>query len=195
MKKVGITGGIGSGKSIVCSIFEKIGIPVFVADTCAKNIMQYHPEIRKLLIDRFGNNVFLNKELNRPYLAQIIFNNFEAISFVNSIIHPVVEKEFEKWCLQYNYLPYVIEEAALLFENGMYKKLDVLITVFAPEALRIQRVLNRDLITSEQVLERIKNQMPDNEKIKLADFVIHNNEQQSVIEQVLNIHQNLLSLI
>ena len=193
MMKMGITGGIGSGKSIVCRLFEHLDVPVYAADDRARILMNENILIRKELIQRFGQHVYLNQQLNRPYLASIIFKDTQEINFVNNLVHPLVRQDFEHWCLHYHQHLYVIQEAALLFESGGYKTMDILVTVTAPEQMRITRVQKRDTLSEDQVRSRIRNQMADAEKIERSDFVIHNDEQHSVIEQVIAIHQQIQS--
>lgn len=193
MIKVGVTGGIGSGKSIVCAMFSSLGVPVYDSDTRAKKLMNENETIKQALTGYFGNDVYADGSLNRPFLAQKIFNNKPALDFVNSIVHPEVRNDFLQWAERQN-APYVIEEAALLFESGAYKLLNVVITVTCPEEIRIQRVIERDKTTRDNVLQRIKNQMPESEKVAKSDFVIINDDQHSLIEQVNNIHNKIKAL-
>jgi len=191
MLKVAVTGGIGSGKSMVCSLFEKIGIPVFYADQVAKMLMNSEPEIREKLIKIFGTGIFdANFKLNRTKFAAIIFNNEKALSTTNEIVHPVVRKEFSRWTELQN-SPYVIQEAALIFESGQSENFDKIITVSAPVDIRIERVMKRDNITREKVLERIKNQLDEEIKCKQSDFIIVNDSKQMLLPQIINIHNNL----
>ncbi len=193
MIKVGITGGIGSGKSLVCAIFKHMGIPVYDSDSRAKALMNECEEITNALTGYFGNEVYLEGMLNRPFLAQKIFNNKAALDFVNSIVHPAVRKDFIQWAAHQE-SAYVIEEAALLFESKAYKLLDVVITVTCPEELRIQRVIERDKTSRENVIQRIKNQLPEDEKILKSDYVIINDDQHSLIEQINNTHNKIKAL-
>src|SRR6266498_4309644 len=147
MIKVGITGGIGSGKSLVCEIFSKLGIPIYKADEHAKLLMNTNSQIKDKLTAKFGPDVYKHNAINRPLLADIIFNNREALEFVNTTVHPVVASDFDAWCNLHFSHPYVIEEAALLFESGAYHRMDKVITVLAPENIRKQRVVKRDNIT------------------------------------------------
>jgi dephospho-CoA kinase len=193
MIKVGITGGIGSGKSLVCDIFRKLGVPVYVADDRAKMLMNSDAHIKNQLIERFGASVYKNGTLDRAKLAGIIFEDKEAIGFVNALVHPAVGADFLAWCNARNDQKYVIEEAALLFESGGYKQLDTIITVLAPENMRIERVIHRDGATPEQVKNRMTNQMSDEEKATRSDMVIYNDEKHSLLEQVLNLHYSFIS--
>lgn len=191
MLKVGITGGIGSGKSIVCKVFSVLGIPVFESDKIAKELMNTDTEIHQQLIDLFGAAVYLpDRTINRKYLAGIVFNNPSLLAQLNTIVHPVVRKTFFNWC-EKQQTPYIIHEAAILFETGFYKMMDKNITVVTSEHERIQRVMKRDGITPEMVNERIKNQWNDQQRKELADFVIGNNDDELVIPQVIEIDKKL----
>jgi len=190
MLKIGITGGIGSGKSIVCEIFRQLGVPIYNADYEAKLLINNNLEIKRKLTDSFGFDIYTETGiLNRPLLANIIFNDKQALKTVNSIVHPAVKQHFVSWAEQNKCAPYIIKEAAILFESGSYKQLDKIITVFAGEELRIQRVLQRDAGTREAVLARISKQMSEEEKINLANYIIYNDDNQLVIPQVLKLHQ------
>jgi dephospho-CoA kinase len=193
MIKVGITGGIGSGKSIVCEVFRTLGIHVYVADFKAKALMNTDPLIKRALIARFGETLYTSGQINRKLLAGIIFEDKEALEFVNSIVHPAVAMDFNLWSNQFKNEPYVIEEAALLYESGAFKMMDKMITVYAPAELRINRVIERDSVTVFQVMQRIENQISDEEKVKLSDFIIANDNKHSILEQVLNLHNIFLS--
>lgn len=187
MVKVGITGGIGSGKSTACKVFSFLGIPVFEADLVAKQLMNSDPEIRLQLIHLFGPPVYLpDLTIDRKYLAGIVFNNLPLLAQLNAIVHPVVHRDFEKWCSE-QYSDYIIHESAILFESGFHKLMDKTIAVVANENERIDRVMKRDKITEEMVKQRMKNQLSDNEKIKLADFVIGNNDDELIIPQIIEI--------
>ena len=194
MIKVGITGGIGSGKSIVCEVFRKLGISIYNADTKAKIITNEDADIRKQLTAKFGDPIFKNNKLDRSLLAEIIFKDKLALEFVNSVIHPAVKLDFHNWCKQHETETYVIEEAALFFESGGYNEMDQMITVYAPEALRIKRVKLRDSLSTEQIQDRMNNQCPDKEKLQRSNFVIYNDEKQSIVEQVLKLHEILTNL-
>lgn len=193
MTKVGITGGIGSGKSIVCEIFNRLGISIYNADNRAKWLMNNNVVLKQQLIARWGNQLYKNNQLDRSFLAGIIFANKEAIEFVNSVVHPAVNVDFKEWFSLHSNEAYVIKEAALLFESNTYREMDVIVTVYSPENLRIERVLKRDNISKAQVINRMNNQLSDEEKVKRSDYIIFNNEQQSLLEQVLNLHNILIS--
>jgi dephospho-CoA kinase len=192
MVKVGITGGIGSGKSIVCRMFSMMGIPVYYADDRAKFLMNYHNGVKDLLKSRFGKELYSQDTLNRSMLANIIFNDTTALNFVNSIVHPAVHIDYLEWIKNLSPCDYCIEEAALLFESGLNKELDFVITVVCPEKIRIERVMQRDKATYDKVYERIRNQWDDEEKVKFSKYIIYNDNQNSLIEQVLQIHKKIL---
>lgn len=191
MLKVGVTGGIGSGKTLVCKVFSVLGIPVFNADQEAKNIINSDKDIKLKLKELFGDDIYSDHGIDAKKLAQLIFNNREAIQRVNSIVHPKVREYFKIWCLQYDHMPYVIQEAAILFESDAYKQLDFTINVHASEETRLKRVMVRDQISKEKVLERMKNQVNDDVRMKLADFTINNENDTMVLPQILEIHKKL----
>ena len=193
MLRVGLTGGIGSGKTIVAQIFEVLGIPVYYADLETKRIMNENKILRKQLLEHFGEQTFVNDKLNRPYLASIVFNNPEKLDLLNALTHPLTIQHATEW-MQTQTTNYVIKEAALIFESGSAENLDYVIGVSAPRALRIQRVMNRDGITRDEVVKRINRQIDETIKMKLCDFVIINDEQQLLVPQVLGIHEKLLEL-
>ena len=183
MIKIGITGGIGSGKSIVSKILESMNYPVYYSDKEAKRIIKENLEVRKQLIDFFGVEVYANNELNRSYLANIIFNDNTALEKVNSIIHPQVRKDFETYCKVQN-TGLIFNEAAILFETGGYKQFDRVVLVTANEQLRINRVMTRDGVKASEVQTRMNKQWSDEKKIPLADFVIKNEEKEFLTIQV-----------
>lgn len=191
MIKVGITGGIGSGKTTVCKVFRVLGIPVFEADTTAKQLMNTDAELRKNLIGLFGTAVYQpDQTIDRKYLAGIVFTNPSLLAQLNELVHPVVRKAFEEWYL-IQHSPYVLHEAAILFESGFYHMMDKTITVVTSEKQRIERVVKRDRLTVELVKQRMKNQWSDDEKIKLADFVIGNNDRELIIPQIVEIDKKI----
>jgi len=191
MLKIGITGGIGSGKSTVCKVFSVLGIPVFEADRIAKKLMNTDQEMREKLVNLFGAAVYLpDQTIDRKYLAGIVFNDPSLLAQLNAIVHPVVRKTFFDWCDQQQ-SPYIIHEAAILFESGFYKMMDKTITVATSENERIQRVMKRDELTLELIKERIRNQWSDEERIKLADFVIRNNDDELIIPQIIEIDKKI----
>lgn len=193
MLKIGITGGIGSGKSTVCALFASLGTPIYDADAAAKWLMQNDPYMRQQLIARFGTETYDdNGNLNRPRLAQIVFGDAQKLHLLESIVHPAVLLHAQIWLDQYQHLPYTIKEAALLFESGSYQQLDKIVLVYAPLELRIARTMKRDAATREMVLARIEKQMPDEEKLKRADYIIYNDEQHELLPQVLQLHKMFL---
>ena len=190
MIKVGITGGIGSGKSIICEVFKQLKVPVYNADVEAKNIINTDIAVQKRIKEKFGPSVFSDNELNRKKLAEIVFNDSSALTKLNNIVHPVVNLHFQNWLKQQE-SPYILKEAAILFESGTYKNMDYIITVDAPEKLRIERVMKRDGISEAEVKKRMKHQISEEEKIKLSDFIIYNDDRQLVLPQVLDLHKKL----
>ena len=191
MLVIGLTGGIGSGKSTVAKMFEALGIPVYYADDEAKALMHRSKIIKRKLIRKFGEEVYQNKQLNRAYLASKIFKDKEALAYVSSVVHPKVAQHFKRWIKKQN-APYVLQENAILFENGSYKNFDKIITVTAPLETKIKRVIKRDNTNREQVLSRINNQLSDSEKINKSDFVITNTNLKETQEQVEDIHHKIL---
>lgn len=191
MFRVGLTGGIGSGKSTVAQIFEVLGIPVFYADTETKKMMNEDAGLKQLIIKNFGTDSYRDESLNRSYIASIVFNDPEKLELLNSLTHPAIKQNGEKW-MQQQTTPYAIHEAALIFEAGVSERLDYVIGVTAPQVLRIKRVMDRDKVTREEVLKRISRQIEEDIKMKLCDFVIDNDEQKLLIPQVLSLHQSLL---
>ena len=183
---IGLTGGIGSGKSVVAKIFATIGIPVFNADEEAKRIMQTSPAIKTKLIEQFGTDIYNAHGLDKEKLAAIVFNDPYQLQLLNAIVHPVTIQAAKDWAAKQNSL-YVIKEAALIFESGAADGLFKVIGVTAPLSLRTYRVMQRDGITKDQVDARMRNQISDTIKMRLCDYVIDNNNQQMVIPQVLEI--------
>ena len=188
--KVGLTGGIGSGKTTVCIIFKSLGIPVYNADTQAKQLMNTDPELKALLQGYFGNDIYRNGALDRHRLAAIIFTDKTALEKVNSWVHPAVARDFEQWCARQT-SPYVLEEAAIIFESHIAHRFDKTILVTAPDSVRIERVCARDHVTPEIVRQRIANQWSEEKKKAIADFVIYNDNIQLVTPQVMEIHRQL----
>jgi len=185
MIKVGITGGIGSGKSTVAHLFEMMGYPVYYADSRAKWLMNNDPKVKDDLIAAFGKTVYPD-QLDRKALADIVFSDADALAKLNSITHPAVQRDTEAW-IKEQHSPYVFKEAAILFESGSHRSVDKVICVTAPEIIRVMRVMKRDKATAAQVQERINNQWSDERKIALSDFIIHADDQQLVIPQALEV--------
>lgn len=191
MLKIGLTGGIGSGKSTIAKVFEVLGIPVYYADKAAKELMNKNELLKQQLIFHFGENTYINGELNRKYLGKIVFSNKEKLELLNSLVHPATIADAAKW-FQQQKAPYVIKEAALLFESGSAEGLDYVIGVAAPETIRIKRVTDRDAVDAAEVKKRMYNQLDETIKMKLCDFIIRNNEQEMILPQVLSLHKELI---
>lgn len=190
MIRVGITGGIGTGKSTVCKIFASMGVPVLDADVLAKNIAEIDLNVKQQIIDSFGSESYdeLNK-YNRKFIASIVFKDANKLKELNNIIHPAVIEYANNWADEHSAYKYVIKEAALMFESGSYKYNDINIVVNAPKDLRIQRILSRDQSTIEDIIRRIESQMSDDDRNAMADKIIINDEHSSLIEQVYHLHQ------
>lgn len=192
MIKLGITGGIGSGKSTICKLFSLLGIPIYESDAQAKNLMNNSPVINERLLSTFGNTIYREDgNLDRKKLAHIVFNSPYLLKELNNIVHPEVRRDFLCWAEKQKDAPYVIQESAILFNSGFNQIMDKTLTVTAPITERINRVIARDLASKEQVLERINNQMNDEQQIALSDYVIHNGSNDLLIVQVLKIDQIL----
>lgn len=193
MIKVGISGGIGSGKSTACRVFSILGIPVFEADMEARKLQSTDAGIRTKMRALFGPAVYLpDTSIDRKYLASIVFNDPSLLLKLNAIIHPVVRKAFFEWC-ELQHSPYVLMEAAILYESGFYKMMDKVIVVSTDQEQRIERVMKREGTTREKVLQRIGNQWTDEQRNKLADFVIYNNDDELIIPQIVEIDKKLRS--
>ncbi|MEP7253152.1 MAG: dephospho-CoA kinase [Ginsengibacter sp.] len=193
MLKIGLTGGIGSGKSTVAAIFEVLGIPVYYSDAASKRLMTGNEDLKSSIIHHFGVASYSNGILDRKYLAGEVFHNDEKMKLLNSLVHPVTIKDAANW-MQMQAAPYVLKEAALIFESGSNEYLDYVIGVKAPKDLRVQRAIDRDGITAKEVEARMSKQMDEDEKLRLCDFVIINDEQQIVIPQVLTLHEKFLEM-
>lgn len=185
-KVIGLTGGIGSGKTTVANYFKELGVPVYIADDGAKRVMQSKNILAEIKA-AFGGNIFDNDILNRAKLAQIVFNDKEQLAKLNAIVHPAVKLDFDNWVKEHKNNDYVMYEAAILFESGRYKDCDVIITVTAPEEVRIDRVIKRDQTTREEVLSRMKMQWNDEKRISKSNFVINNNNLKNAKEEVVKI--------
>ena len=190
-KIVGLTGGIGSGKTTVANFFSQLGVPVYIADLEAKGLMKRSKVIKRKLLQLFGKDAYIGVDINKPYIASKIFNDVSLLEKMNNIVHPKVASHFKRW-LKKQDAPYVIKEAAIIFENGSYQSLDFIITVIASENIRIKRVMARDQSTEKKVRDIIKNQWSDEDKVKLSNFVIKNNELVDTKNQVKKIHQKIL---
>lgn len=198
MLRIGLTGGIGSGKSTIARIFEVLGIPVYYADTEAKRLMNSDIELKNSIKKYFGEDAYKDGMLNRAYISSIVFNDLAKLDLLNSIVHPATIKDGKAWMKKIESsdnkkVPYAIHEAALIFEAGVAEGLDLVIGVSGPMPLRIKRTMERDKITKEEVLKRMNRQIDEETKMKLCDFIIKNDEQQLVITQVLNLHEKFTS--
>jgi len=189
-KIVGLAGGIGSGKSKAAAYFSELGIPCYIADDRAKELMTSSMTIQQAIINKFGAESYINGNLNRPYLASIVFKDTVLLAILNTIVHPAVAIDFRSWLLEQNSI-YVIKEAAILFENGGAKLCDQVILVTAPKEIRVQRVIDRDKCTKEDVLERMSKQWSDAKKKPLADYIIENIEWKETSKQIEVLHQKL----
>ena len=196
MLKVGITGGIGSGKTIVCRVFALLGVPVYDSDFRAKWVMQHDPRLRQELTEAFGEKTYTpTGQLDRPYLASLVFNQPAKLTQLNSLVHPRVKDDFANWLGSHQNQPYILKEAALMYESNAYKQVQKVITVSAPLELRLARVLHRDphrQVADVQAI--VDKQLPEAERQQRADFIIFNDDRQPVIPQVLALHQTLLHL-
>jgi len=192
MLKIGLTGGIGSGKTTVAHIFEVLGIPVYYADEAAKSLMNEDPELKRQIEKLFGPDVYKEGKLDRHLLGSLVFSDTEKLRQLNDIVHPATRKDGARW-MSLQKAPYAIKEAALIFEAGLRPDFDYVIGVTAPESLRISRVIKRDQSSREKVLERIRQQMNEEEKMKRCDFVIVNDEKEAVLPQAMRVHEVLLA--
>jgi len=194
MKKIGITGGIGAGKSLICHIFNLLGIPNYPADYRAKWLQSNDQELKEKIAFHFGKEAYFeNGELNRDYLSKEVFGDDKKLTLLNRIVHPAVSGDFKKWCSEHSGKPYILKEAALLFETGSFKQLDATINVHAHQDLRLKRTLERDpQRTKESVLSIMQKQFSDEKRLEMADYVIYNDESQSVIQQVMELHEKLI---
>ena len=190
MKRIGLTGNIGSGKSTIASCFKVLGISVFNSDDKAKFIMNNNSALKQKMINHFGENVFNEFGLNRKYLSRLAFNNVKVLKKLNDLVHPLVQDAFEIWCNQQS-SKYVIKEAAILFESNNNKSLDACICVSCPEQIRIQRILKRDDLSEKEIIQRMRSQWPEKKKKALSDYVILNDDTCLVIPQILKIHNTL----
>jgi dephospho-CoA kinase len=188
MIKVGLTGGIGSGKSLICEIFSRLKVPIYYADINAGILTETDPVIRRELMALFGEEIYVNNSLNKNLMSTRIFHDRSLLKEVNKIIHPKVTANFKEWCTLHDGYPYVIEESAILFESNAYRAFDVYITVSTPKNLRMQRILKRKNMTIEKAKAIIRNQLPEQEKINLSHHVIINDGTKLVIPQVLHLH-------
>ncbi|WP_462254532.1 dephospho-CoA kinase [Ferruginibacter sp.] len=193
MLKIGLTGGIGSGKSTVAKVFEVLGIPVYYADDAAKQLMNAEGPLKQQIQKIFGATSYKNGQLDRKYVADIVFKKPEKLQLLNSLVHPATINDGQNW-MKRQRSSYAIKEAALIFESGAQQQLDYVIGVYAPTSLRIQRTIQRDGVTEEEVMARINKQLDETSKMQLCDFVIINDEEQLLIPQVVELHKKISAL-
>lgn len=191
MLTLGITGGIGSGKSIISQLLRLMGVPVYISDEESKKLLATSPVLKEKLTQSFGEEIYKGGVLNKALFASYIFNDKEKLKLANSIIHPEVRNYFFKWLEQYKDCPVVANEAAILYESGLNLLLDKVVMIYAPVDVRVERVVRREGISRDKVMERINNQLSDEEKLHKADFVIYNDGSQSLILQTLNLLEKL----
>ena len=192
MLKIGITGGIGSGKSTVCAIFNTLGIPIYYADTEAKKLYDESETLKNEIVALFGEEIYTDGKFNKNELAKIVFHDAEKLAQLNKIVHPLVQQHGEQWFEQQITSPYAIKEAALLIESGNYKNMDFIILVTALESLKMQRVMQRDAFKESEVMQRMQKQSTDEWKLPFSNFVIENDEEKMLIPQVVALHEQLL---
>lgn len=190
MIKIGLTGGIGSGKTTVAKIFESFGIPIYNSDDRAKYLMNNDVKLKQSIIELFGQEAYLDQALNRSFIASEVFTNPDKLKQLNQLVHPVVGKDFKNWCAKQKG-SIIIKEAAILIESGAHKGLDKIVVVTAPESIRIKRVVNRDKVTEQHVRDRMKNQLTEKQRLEYADFIIDNGGGKSLIPQVQEIVKKL----
>lgn len=195
MLKIGITGGIGSGKTTVCRVFELLGIPVFYADNVAKTIMQTDSQLKNEILNVFGTESYsIDGQLNRPYISSIVFKDQSQLNKLNALVHPAVFRAFDRWISEQKEVPYILKEAALLYESESYEMCDLSILVISPESTRISRIKARDHISEEEIMLRMKRQFSDEQKMKLANHILINDENRLLIPQILDLHQQFLKI-
>lgn len=192
MMNVGITGGMGSGKTLVCRIFETLQIPVYYADDRAKQLMHTDEKLKNQIKENFGEPIYPNDQLDRKALADIVFKDKDKLKLLNSLVHPAVQRDTERWSGEHAHYPYVIKEAALLFESGAYRQLDFILTVTCPEAIRIQRIIQRDNTSEAAVRDRMANQWPEKDKVALSDGTIVNDGKEMIVPQVYGWHEGFI---
>jgi len=187
MKILGLTGGIGSGKSVVAELLQLMGVPVYDSDERTKTLYDTDEDLKKALVKLFGESVYEGGQLNRQKLADCIFSDSAALYAVNALVHPIVDRDFRNWAMTHQTASLIVQETAILFESGLSEQYDAIVCVSAPEALRISRVCQRSGMTSEAVLDRMKNQLSEEERLLRSDFIIVNDEIQALIPQVIHI--------
>jgi dephospho-CoA kinase len=192
MLKVAITGGIGSGKSLVCQVFKTLGIPIFDADAVSNQLVEHDAALKTAIIELFGKEAYKNNIYNRKYIASIVFSQAEMLQALNALVHPKAIEAAKQW-FEKQQSPYAIKEAAILFESNSEKDIDIIIGVTAPEQVRIERVMQRTGYSKEEVIKRMQQQMPDEEKMAKCNYVIQNNDTDAILPQILQIHQQLIN--
>ncbi len=192
MLKVGLTGGIGSGKTLVCSVLEKLGVAVYYADSEARRLMNNDPGLAAKISTLFGNKAYEGGSLNREYISQRVFKEKELLKRLNELVHPAVRMDFSRWISEQKPATYVVEEAAILFESGSDRNMDLTVGVFAEKELRVRRAMLRDGSTREQVLNRMNSQMSEKEMMERADIVIRNDGKEMILPQIINMHNVIL---
>jgi len=192
MLKVAITGGIGSGKSLVCQVFKTLGIPIFDADAVSNQLVEHDAALKTAIIELFGKEAYKNNIYNRKYIASIVFSQAEMLQALNALVHPKAIEAAKQW-FEKQQSPYAIKEAAILFESNSEKDIDIIIGVTAPEQIRIERVMQRTGYSKEEVIKRMQQQMPDEEKMAKCNYVIQNNDTDAILPQILQIHQQLIN--
>ena len=193
MFKLGLTGGIGSGKTLVCQIFEKLGVSIYYADTAAHMLMNSNAKLKEDIVRMFGDQAYGRDGLDRSYVARSVFGDHERLALLNNLVHPAVREDFIRWAAEQDTSPYVVEEAAILFESGASNEMDQTILVYAPEELRIDRVMKRDGLSREDVLQRMDHQLSEEKKMELADHVLVNDGTQMLLPQVIELHNKILT--
>lgn len=194
MLKIGITGGIGSGKTTASKIIRNLGVPVFASDEVGREALNKNKRLIKKVKKEFGDEMYLSDgSLNRSRLASLVFSNPQALEKLSALVHPIVEAQFNTWCELHEKRPYVLKEAAILFESGSYHDLDKVIHVFAPREQRIERVIKRDHTTKEEVEKRIRFQYSDEERNRLADYIIMNEDGTDLLPEIMDLHEILLN--
>jgi dephospho-CoA kinase len=194
MLKVGLTGGIGSGKTTVGKVFSALDVPVYSADNKARDLMEMDPKLISAISSEFGSYIYENGRINRQMLGEIVFKDKARLEKLNAIVHPAVHEDFKRWSEEYSSKSYVIEEAAILIESGGIKNMDFTIFIKADMESRIVRVMKRDQLSRELVIRRIQNQMEDSEKEKLVDFIIYNENDSMILPQIVDLHNKLLKI-
>ncbi len=194
MLKIGLTGGIGSGKSYISRIFQELGVPVYDADTEARRLMEEDIDLKEKISELFGEHAYQGNYLNRSYISEYVFTDKELLAKLNALVHPVVHEDFIKWAnSKPEDIKYVIKEAAILIESGGYMQMDLNILVTADQETRIERVMERDAVSSEKVKDRMRNQASDDEKKKYADIIISNEKNSMILQQIVDLHQKLIN--